>query len=204
MEISTQIIQRALELFLKYGAKSITMDELALQLGMSKKTIYQYFEDKNKLVSECVQLYTGQHQVECCNIYDNTDLGIEAFLVLSKMGLKRLKSINPTLLFDLQKYYPDAWGVFMNFRNNIIKTDLKKVIQKGIDQGYFRVEIDAEIIAQLHLAHIDLVIDPELHHKTEISREIILEQSVDILLRGIATDSGLNYLNSNYTKIFTK
>ena len=104
METKERIINAASELFFKYGTKSITMDDIAREIGVSKKTIYQFFKDKNELVSEVAEAYNAQELKDLEVIEQEAHDVIDEMVRLSHHIRQKLNSLNPSLLYDLEKY----------------------------------------------------------------------------------------------------
>ncbi|MDX2191145.1 MAG: TetR/AcrR family transcriptional regulator [Bacteroidota bacterium] len=156
MEPKELILQGAEELFTRYGIKSITMDELSHHLSMSKKTIYQYFKDKDQLVLEVLHSHMSKQKCDMDNIFNtNTDVIKEMFEATIYMR-NMTNKINPSILFDMRKYHPNAYATFQKFKKEYIVENIKKSLQKGIDQGYFRKDIDIEILAKLRVEEIEI------------------------------------------------
>ncbi|MFM6976901.1 MAG: TetR/AcrR family transcriptional regulator [Sphingobacteriaceae bacterium] len=191
MDTQEHILSQVDSLFSQYGIKSITMDDIAKHLGMSKKTIYQHFEDKNDLV---LTLMRSKMDLQTCTIDDCTakaDNAIhELFLTIINM-VEMLSKINPTMILDLQKYYPEAWAYFRNFRENVLLQKIKDNLVWGIKEGYFRPEIDVDIISRMRVEQIELSLNQQIfpaHHfsMSQVGKELTLH-----FLYGICTLKGL-------------
>ena len=134
VENKRNIIGKAEELFRLYGVKSVTMDEIARELGISKKTIYQYFKDKDELVCE-----TTTHILECDKhefdqIQKEAANTIEELFLISKCLRRNLENLNPSILFDLKRYHPKAWKIFIEYKEMFFK----ETVRKNIKKRYFR------------------------------------------------------------------
>ena len=112
-----RIIQGGEELFLKAGIKSVTMDDIARHLGMSKKTIYQFFKDKNELVIALVKKKLKEDEDQMSDIISQSGNVIEEMINMMKCSEEIFSRINPIVIHDLQKYHPDAWKQFQNFKS---------------------------------------------------------------------------------------
>src|ERR1700712_212654 len=141
-----RIIQGGEDLFLTAGIKSVTMDDIAKHLGMSKKTIYQFFKDKNELVIALVKKKLQEDEDQMCAIIDKAGNVIEEMINMMKCSEEIFSRINPIVIHDLQKYHPDAWTQFQNFKADVIVHTLEELLTKGIQQGYIRPDIDVKIM----------------------------------------------------------
>ncbi len=136
MELQERILLKGDELFRRHGIRSITMDDIAKQLGVSKKTIYQHFPDKDELVIEMTKLNIQRHfdEVEKCCGPASINAIAEMFAVNNSVG-EMIRSFNPIMFYDLQKYHPKAWLKFREFRNKYVLTKITDNIKRGIEEG---------------------------------------------------------------------
>src|SRR6202012_5044581 len=147
-----RILQGGEELFLKAGIKSVTMDDIAKHLGMSKKTIYQFFKDKNELVMALVKKKLKDDEDQMSEIISRSNNVIEEMINMMKCSEEIFSRINPIVIHDMQKYHPDAWKQFQNFKSGVLVHTLEELLTKGIKQGYVRPQIDVKIIARMRVA----------------------------------------------------
>ena len=191
-----KIIAKASELFLKLGFKSVTMDDIATELGISKKTIYQHFPDKDSLVFEVVKSFIDQdHEKwnELDRLYSNV---IEKMFKSFEMVKDMLAQMNPRLLFEIQKYFPTAFQLFKNHGENYIHGNLIADFKKGAQFGYFRNDIDFELLARLRMAEVDLAFNPDFYPNNKLSLYETQLTLMDIFMRGILTEKGLTLYTS--------
>lgn len=157
MEVKEYIISESDKLFCQHGFKSVTMDDIAKHLGMSKKTIYTHFSDKNEIVNILIE---GKLDCQKCMIKDSNEAAENAVheVFFAVTNLKELLSnMNPNLFYDLQKYHPQAWIHFKNFRNKSLYEAIYKNILRGMDEGLYRKDIKPDIITQMRLEQVDLI-----------------------------------------------
>src|ERR1700748_2751015 len=146
MSQTERIILGAEELFLTAGIKSVTMDDIAKHLGMSKKTIYQFFKDKNELVTALVKKKLKDDEDQMSAIISKSANVIEEMINMMKCSEEIFSRINPIVIHDMQKYHPDAWKQFQDFKSGVLINTLEQLLSEGIRQGYIRPEIDVRII----------------------------------------------------------
>lgn len=191
MEIKSRIIIKARELFFRYGVKSVTMDDIASELGISKKTIYLHFEDKDELVHQMMLIEMD------CDKSDWEELGNTSKNVIEKtvrsMDLfkQAFAEINPSAFFDIKKYHPKTWQLFEEHKQNFILESIIKDLKEGIEQGYFRPEIRVDILAKMRLEQIEIGFDPHAFPGNKYSVVEIELTMLDHFFRGIMTEKGL-------------
>ena len=195
MSQTERIILGAEELFLKAGIKSITMDDVAKHLGMSKKTIYQFFKDKNELVVALVKKKLQEDEDQMSAIISQSGNVIEEMINMMKCSEDIFSRINPIVIHDLQKYHPDAWKQFQNFKSGVLVHTLEELLTKGIKQGYIRPEIDVKIIAMMRVAQVEMGFNATVFPVAEFNTWKVQQQFLEHFNYGICTLKGYKLLN---------
>lgn len=178
MEIKERIQQQAEELFRRYGVKSVTMDEIASHLGVSKKTIYQYYSDKDELVL-AVATHLIKYAEKCCDEHcTHAANAIEELFRAMEFGGEMFRTMNPSMLFDLRKYHPAAFKRFLVYKHEYMLKIFEKNIKRGIEEELYRPEIKGDIISRFRLETFLLPLDQEVFLSTrfnpvEVHREIM-------------------------------
>ena len=195
MSQTERIILGAEELFLKAGIKSVTMDDVARHLGMSKKTIYQFFKDKNELVIGLVRKKIQEDEEQMEEILNKSTNVIEGMINMMKCSEEIFSRINPIVIHDLQKYHPDGWKQFQNFKSGVIVQTLEELLKKGIEQGYIRAEIDVKIIARMRMGQVEMGFDTAIFPQSEFNVWKVQQQFLEHFNYGICTLEGYKLLN---------
>jgi AcrR family transcriptional regulator len=190
-----RIIQGGEDLFLTAGIKSVTMDDIAKHLGMSKKTIYQFFKDKNELVIALVKKKLQQDEDHICSIINQSGNVIEEMINMMKGSEEIFSRINPIVIHDLQKYHPEAWQHFQSFKADVIVHTLEELLTKGIKQGYIRPDIDVKIMARMRVNQVEMGFNPNVFPVTEFSTWKVQYQFLEHFNYGICTLKGYKLLN---------
>jgi AcrR family transcriptional regulator len=190
-----RIIQGGEELFLQAGIKSVTMDDIAKHLGMSKKTIYQFFKDKNELVIALVKKKLQQDEDHLCAIINQSGNVIEEMINMMKCSEEIFSRINPIVIHDMQKYHPDAWKHFQNFKAEVIVHTLEELLTKGIQQGYIRPDIDVKIMARMRVNQVEMGFNTSIFPISEFSTWTVQYQLLEHFNFGICTLKGYKLLN---------
>lgn len=192
LDIKSYIVQEADKLFCQYGFKSVTMDDIAKHLGMSKKTIYQNFKDKNELVTILIEgkLTHQQCTMQHCKV-DAANAIEEIFLSIAHIH-ENLGGLNPKLFYDLQKYHPAAWLHFRSFKENSLAASFMANLERGIAEGLYRAALKKDIITQMRLNHAELVFDKHDHYTmNKYSIAQVMIELTEHFLYGICNEKGL-------------
>ncbi|MDP4265892.1 MAG: TetR/AcrR family transcriptional regulator [Bacteroidota bacterium] len=187
------IIKQVLALYLKYGIKSVTMDDVARELGISKKTLYQYVDDKDDLVEKTLNFFNDNDNHEFCKIDDNQN-AIDTLLFVSEHVAKKLSEINPSIVYDLRKYYPALWKNFNETKRDHIFSHIKKNIETGIRQGLYRDDFNIDLIGRFYVFRMEMAYHFEYFKTKEYSFEEIFRTMFIYHIRGIANQKGIDYL----------
>ncbi|MBN3583765.1 TetR/AcrR family transcriptional regulator [Algoriphagus aestuarii] len=185
-----KILDVAVEQFSRYGVRTVTMEDIARLSGVSKKTIYQEFKDKKELVKMAFGMLLNQDQERLASILSDGDGVIEHLIYTSKMIRERLGNMNPMAILEVQRYFPDAWEMFECFRDEIIVTDIVNVLERGKNLGYFREEINSEILARMRVNQISAAFDPSNFNNLAYSFLDLHLEMMNHFLHGIFTEKG--------------
>ncbi len=198
--MKNRILDGATKLFFRYGVKSITMDSIAADLGISKKTIYQHYPDKDTLVNEVVSAFIEKDLAQWKELDEKYSDVIEKMFRSFDIVKETLTEINPRLMFEVQKYHPDAFAIFKQYENDVMFTHLVNDLKNGISNGYFRPELSIELIAKVRMAEIHMLFNPEFFESNKMSVFELHLEFLDYFMRGIMTEKGLSIYNSYLTK----
>lgn len=185
-----EILKGASELFMRYGVKSITMDEIARHLSVSKKTIYQHFSDKDHLVITFTNVVLNQQRSDMEALTSSCPNVMEGMMKLSDYMRTHVCNINPGLLFDLKKYFPQAWKIFVEHKREFFKNHLISILKKGIIEGYFRSNINLEILARMRLEQVEMAFNPDIFPPAEFVISDVHIQLFNHFVYGICTLKG--------------
>ncbi|MBS1576269.1 MAG: TetR/AcrR family transcriptional regulator [Bacteroidetes bacterium] len=199
MDQQERIVQKAHEMFMRYGIRSISMDEIASQLGISKKTIYHFFTDKDALVDAVINIELNESMNDCYDYREKSENPVHEIFIAIDMALEMLKVMNPTLLFDLQKYHPAAFKKISDHKNKFLYKMVRENLEKGMEEGYYRPEINTDIMARYRIAAIFLSFNPELLPPGKHSAADVIKETSMNFLHGLVTAKGLKLIQK-YTQ----
>lgn len=185
-----KILEGAHTLFIQYGVRSVSMDDVARALSMSKKTLYQYFTNKDELVTEVVKRHMEGEMNEFGQIAASSSNAIEELFNLSKCMREHVFKINPSLLYDLQKYHADAWGIFQKFKQEFIIGQIVDNLERGLREGNYRENLDPRVIAILRMEIVQLVFNDQIFPRSEFDFVDVQMQVFDHFVYGILSEKG--------------
>ena len=190
-----KILLNAADLFLSYGFKSVTMDDIANKIGVSKKTIYQHFDNKINLVEETTMymfsvISTGIDQI--CALKKNP---IEEIYDIKNFVMEHLKGEKSSPQYQLQKYYPRIFITLKKKQFEVMQDCVKENLDRGINQKLYRETINIDFIARIYFNTMLALKDKDLFPLNQFSMNMLMENYIEYHLRGICTTKGLELLN---------
>lgn len=197
MDTKSKILNGAEELFFKYGIKSVTMEDIAKHLGISKKTIYQFYSDKNELVEIFMAERLKENEHECRLIAKNAANVIEIFFALMEHLGVMFSNMNPKLFYDLQKYHPNTWKLFKQFKEGFIELMVQDSLKRGMKEGFVRKDINTKIIARLRMEEVEMGFNPELFPPNKFKIIDVQLALLDHFLHGVCTLKGHKLINKH-------
>ncbi|MFC2188300.1 TetR/AcrR family transcriptional regulator [Fulvivirgaceae bacterium LMO-SS25] len=201
MEVKEKIIEAASTLFMSYGVKSVTMDDIAKNLAVSKKTIYQEFADKNELVLLFAERHLLRYESEFHKIGNSANNAIEELYLTSLCLRKIVEETSPNVIYDLKKYHAKAWNHYLGYKESLFKDNVKKVIERGMKEGLFRDNIDSEVLSTVRIEEVQLCFNLDLFPKEKFSMAQVQIQVFQNFVLGLLTDKGRELWNSYLNEI---
>jgi AcrR family transcriptional regulator len=193
-EKKMEIIKSALEVYMKFGIKSVTMDEMARQLGVSKKTLYLHVKDKNELVEQCLLLDHDCAIEGMDDIFARNLNAIEELLEVGRYMVRTLGAIHPSIFFDLGKYHPSALKTTQKHKYDAMRQRIVDNLNKGMAEGVYRDNLTPDIMSRLHMGTIDMIMSGEAVPASEFRVDEVYSEFFRYHIRGIASKKGLECL----------
>ena len=200
MEAQEKILKTSLSLFFKYGIKHVTMDNIARELGMSKKTIYQFYKEKDDLVNQLCDIELKEHETKFDEMNAVAKDPIHEIMLISIRMREMIQNVNPLFFLDLQKFYPTAYQRFQKFRMECAYKNIITNIKRGIEMGVYRSDLDPDFVANYRLVQIDMLMFGNHFPTDKISFSMVHELMLEMFVYGICTIKGHKLIN-NYKKI---
>jgi len=207
METQERILHKSHELYMKYGIRSVSMDEIAAHLGISKKTIYQYYADKDALVAAVVDIEINNTECECGDHKDKSENAVHEIFLAMDMLQEMFANLNPSIIYDLEKYHPKTYKRFMDHHNKFMYNVIKENLERGITEKIYREDLNTDIIARFRLASMFSIFNTDYFPQGKYQLANICNEITKHFLHGIVSENGqklvLEYQNQRETKTTT-
>jgi AcrR family transcriptional regulator len=190
VNVKVRIREKARELFMRYGIRSVSMDDIAAQLGMSKKTIYQYFADKNELVMEVMEAEIVTMQSECLQDSQRATNAVDEIFIMVDRITEQFRSMNPVIIYDLEKFHVRAYQRFLEYRNKFLLDIIRKNLQWGVKEGLYRPEIDIELLAKFRLESMMIAFNIDLFPPSKYNLAQVTREIIEHFVYGVASPKG--------------
>lgn len=180
------------------------MDEVARHCNISKKTIYQYFVDKDALVKEIIERHMEHDRCVIQQLHDTSGSALEEVLRISEFMKKDISEIHPSVLYDLKKYHTAAYEVFEKHRDTHFMGLTMRNLERGVREGVYRPEIDVKVFARLRVLELEALFDGSLFLESDWDPATVQLHFIDHFARGLVTVKGLQQwedISQNFFKI---
>ncbi len=184
------LYQRTTEVYLRYGIKNITMDLMSRELKVSKKTLYKYVDDRPELVAKSMQWKLAGDVKVIKGILSKNLNAIEELWEIKNFEYNNLLNVHPSLYFDLQQYYPEAWKYCENYRNEFLYNTFLSNIKKGIKEGLYKKDFSIEVITRLYIFKVAVIFDSRIFPFSKFQLAELYNEAVKYHLSGIVSEYG--------------
>jgi TetR/AcrR family transcriptional regulator, cholesterol catabolism regulator len=195
------ILERVRELFFKYGVRSVSVEDICRDLGISKKKLYFHVTSKAELVRKLLDLERQNFEI----IFDQHNFegvnAIDILLIVSRDLGDRFRDVSPSMTFDLKKYYPEIYHRHVEDRIEFIYNKIQINLQKGISQGMYRDDLSIELVARLYIRRLIDLHNPEFFPADKFSFQTLFDVMFDNFIRGIANPKGIEYYEKQKRKV---
>jgi len=197
MEKRDEILFKAGALFMLYGIKSVSMDDLAREIGISKKTIYTFFKDKNAIVESVVAGQMGQMECDCITFQENSVNAVKELYSVINLLSENMGNIHPSVFYDLQKYHPGAQKLIDTHEKEYVLPIFLKNIERGRKEKLYRTDFDSSIVAQIYVTVNDAIFKHAIIGRPESTVKQVFSESLHFILFGMATLEGKEYIRKH-------
>lgn len=188
-DVRSKILLGTIDLFKRYGFKSVTMDDIARQAGISKKTLYQHFDNKNKVIIAALDWYKDSLCTHADQLMNTAADAVEGFVRVKANFENVFKEVNPLSIFELQRFYPEG---YRQFRSNMERDveSVKRNLEQGMAEGNYRDDFDTEIMARFHIECALMIVMPNVLMKDKFDMHRVNSEITEHFIRGILTPKG--------------
>ena len=173
-----RIKQAAHELVMKYSIRSVSMDDIAASVGMSKKTIYQYYQDKDELVNAVVEGVIEENECVCNGHVVAAKNAVHEIFLAMEMMVEMFKSMNPSIIYEMQKYHPEAYLRFHKHKSKFLLSHMQKNLLRGIQEELYRPDINVQILSHFRVESMFIPFNPEFQRSLNNYNLLELEEQI--------------------------
>ncbi len=188
--LKTKILDTSMLLFKQKGIRAVKMDDIANDMGISKRTLYEIYSNKEDLLYECVKYDSEKMTKQLEEYAEKAENEMDVIAFFLKTRLKDLGTINPKFFLDTQKY--ERIVAFLQEYNERQRANSYMFMKKGIEHGFFRDDINYDIVHRMSDASMNYVMQTKMYRKYSLKE--IFHTFIKVYLRGCCTSKGLDYL----------
>jgi AcrR family transcriptional regulator len=187
-------LKRVEDLFLRLGIKSITMDDVARELGISKKTLYTFVESKDDLVKKMLEHYISQEKRGCEAMFHSAKNAIEEMFLVIEHNTQQMAQMKANVIHDLQKYHRDSWDMMRDYQQGFLYQIVRNNLERGVREGLYRDNFDIEIVTRFHIASSFQLFDETIFPQNTFKRDEIFKEYLLHYLHGILSEKGRTFI----------
>lgn len=173
-----RIKQAAHDLVMKYSLRSVSMDDIAASVGMSKKTLYQYYQDKDELVTAVVDGVVNENQCLCNQNMKAADNAVHEIFLTMEMMVEMFQTMNPAIIFEMQKYHPAAYQHFLRHKTQYLHNNIVINLRRGVREELYRPEINIPVLAQFRIESMFIPFNPDFQRMLNNATLLELEEQI--------------------------
>ena len=190
MDVKERILGKAEELFMQYGIRSVSMDDIANSLGMSKKTLYQYYADKDELVDSVVESHILMIQSDCVSSRKDANDAIHEIYITMERILDEFSNMNPMLLYDMEKFHFRAYKKFKDHKDKFLAQIIRQNIEWGIKDELYRNDVNVDAMSRFRLESMMIPFNVAVFPPGKYNLALLSEQIIEHFVYGLSTIKG--------------
>ena len=195
MEIKDRILHHAAALFMRNGIKSVSMDDIAADLAMSKKTLYKWFANKDEMVHAVMAQHLDRTQHDCDQLQGHATSAIDELFRMMGWMKQQFADVHPGIFYDLQKFYPATWQLWVAHKQEYILTQIIDNLRRGMAEELYRADLDVPVLARLRLAQIELAFNADVFSPRQFDVQRLQQAILEHFMLGIASLKGHKLIN---------
>lgn len=181
---------------MRYGIRSLTMDDVARELGISKKTLYQFVSNKEDLVRKVVEKNILEDVQNCTVWTHEAEDAVDEILIVLRNVMADIQRMTHNVVYDMQRYHRDAWDLLVEHQRGFMLKIVLENLERGRREGLYRTDFNVDIIAKLHIAQTFQFFDESIFPPTEYPRELVFREYILHYLHGLLSDKGRERLQA--------
>jgi AcrR family transcriptional regulator len=197
---SCKLIGTCLDLFMKFGIKSLTMEDISREMGISKKTLYQVVKDKKDLVYKSMALCLEEEQCVLTEVSARSENAIDELIGYTRFVNSRLSEMHNSVLYDIKKYHKDSWAMMKDHKHGFVRQSILENSKRGIKEGLYRESTNPEVITTMYMLLVDGMLNSDEHFGREVTIESLHLEMIGYHVRGIASEKGIILLKTTLNK----
>lgn len=190
-DLINRIITESSKLFHRYGIKAITMDEIARNLAISKKTLYQFYPNKDELVHQVGLFHVEQDRKRWCNNPFPAESALEQMVMVTVCMRQEFAEMNPALIYDLRRNHPRTWALFESQKNDIFAGVIRDNIIRGMKEGHYRPDLNVEVMVTLRMELLEMGMNPDIFSPEKFNLQQVQMEMLEHFVRGLLSEKGL-------------
>jgi AcrR family transcriptional regulator len=193
--VQDKIVKTAFDLFQQNGIKSVSMDDICRQMSISKKTLYKWFDNKDAIVHSAIENYLKYVQCSCETQKNESKNALHELFLMMDMMKEVFSKIHPSIFYDLKKYHPETWNLWVNHKCDFIREKVKENLQRGMEEKLYRADLDVEILSRLRVAYLDIAFDQNVFPASKFQINKVQLACLEHFMLGISTLKGHKMIN---------
>ncbi|HTB26947.1 MAG TPA: TetR/AcrR family transcriptional regulator [Puia sp.] len=190
MENKDRILEKAHDLFMQYGIRSITMDEIAAQLGISKKTIYQFFTDKDAMVEAVVNEVINRNEEDCRGFSLTAENAVHEIFVAMDFTQEMMKAMNPQIMYDLEKHHPAAFKRLKQYKYQFLFSTIKENLERGAREDIYRTDLNIDLTTRHRIESAFMPFNQEAFPQNKYPMNQTCQELAILFLHSICNPKG--------------
>ncbi len=195
MELKDRILRTSQQLFMRNGIRSVSMDDIAAELAVSKKTLYKWYENKDQLVYAMMEQHLDTSRDDCAQVQQQASSAIDELFRMMSWMKQQVAEVHPSIFYDMQKFHPTSWQLWVAHKQHYILAQILDNLRRGMAEGLYRADLDADVLARLRLAQIEVVFDPTVFPPQQFDVQRIQHVIMEHFMLGVATLKGHQLIN---------
>ena len=180
---------------MRNGIKSVSMDDIAASMAMSKKTLYKWFANKDEMVHAVMARHLDDTQRDCVRLLDQSASAIDELFRMMGWMRQQFSDVHPSIFYDLQKFYPVTWQLWVAHKHQYILDQITDNLRRGMAEGLYRADLDVAVLARLRLAQIELAFNADVFPARQFDVQRLQQVIIEHFMLGIASLKGHKLIN---------